>query len=184
MGQHWCTRTKEIVLGDVEGGWRAVKGYWDGSFNDNGIIGCGVVIKGVDRERWVTISRIAVPLKVGTTMAAEVAGVCVLTGILVLVLNKCLCVQSVNQCINSFLNKQRCYICGICKRSNMLQNTRVTVGLGNYSFTMRNTITEDMLTNTFASGDKMTGETHQPHAHGWRSVTESSWTLWHTGGSR
>ena len=32
---------------------------------------CGVVIKGVDRERWVTISRIAVPLKVGTAMAAE-----------------------------------------------------------------------------------------------------------------
>ena len=54
--------------------WKAVKGYWDGSFNDNGKSGCGVVIKGVDRGRWVTISRIAVPLKVGTAVAAEVAG--------------------------------------------------------------------------------------------------------------
>ena len=35
-----------------------------------------MVIKGVDRDRWVTISKISVPLKVGTAMAAEVAGVC------------------------------------------------------------------------------------------------------------
>ena len=27
-------------------------------------------------------------------------------------------------------------------------------------------------------------ETHQAHAQGWRSATESPWTLWHTGGSR
>ena len=39
--------------------------------------GCGVVIKGVDRERWVVIDKIAVHPKVGTAMAAEVAGVCV-----------------------------------------------------------------------------------------------------------
>ena len=38
--------------------------------------------KGVDRDTRVTISRLAVPLKVGTGVAAEVAGVCVLTGIL------------------------------------------------------------------------------------------------------
>ena len=44
-----------------------------------------MVIKGVDRGRWVTISRVAVPLKVGAAVAAEVAGVCVLTGILDLV---------------------------------------------------------------------------------------------------
>ena len=49
-----------------------------------------MVIKGCDKERWVTISRIAVLLKVGTAMAAEVAGVFVLTGILDLVFNKCL----------------------------------------------------------------------------------------------
>ena len=59
-----------------------VKGYWDGSFKDNGKNGCGVVVKVVDRERWVTISKIAILLKAGTAMAAEVAGACVLTGIL------------------------------------------------------------------------------------------------------
>ena len=47
--------------------------------------GCGVVIKGFDRDRWVTISKITVLLKVGAVMAAEVMGVCVLTGILDLV---------------------------------------------------------------------------------------------------
>ena len=60
-----------------------MKGYWDGCFKYNGRSVCGVVIKGVDRERWVTISKIAVPLQVGTAMAAEVAGVCVFKGILV-----------------------------------------------------------------------------------------------------
>ena len=86
--------------------WKAAKGYWDGSLKDNGKSGCGVVMKVVDRSRWVTISRIAVPLKIGTAMAAEVAGVCVLTGILDLVFNKCLCVQSVKQCINRILDEQ------------------------------------------------------------------------------
>ena len=55
--------------------WKAVKGYWDGSFKDIGKSGCGVVIKGVDMEIWVTINRIAVLLKVGTAM-------CVLKAIL------------------------------------------------------------------------------------------------------
>ena len=54
----------------------------------------------------VTISRDAVPLKVGTDTAAEVAGVCVLTGILDLIFYKCLCAQSVNHCINRVLNKR------------------------------------------------------------------------------
>ena len=67
-----------------------------------------MVIKGVDRDRWVTISKISVPLKVGTAMAAEVAGVCVLTGVLDLVFNKSLCVQNINQCINRILNKHWC----------------------------------------------------------------------------
>ena len=33
--------------------WKAVKGFWDGSAEDNGKSGCGIVIKGVDR---ITIS--------------------------------------------------------------------------------------------------------------------------------
>ena len=85
---------------------RKVKGYWDGSSEDNGKSGCGVVIKGVDWSRWVTIIRIAVTLKIGTAMAAEVAGVCVLMGIFDVVFTKRLCVQSVDKCINSIRNKQ------------------------------------------------------------------------------
>ena len=105
---HWANigaqGQRKIVLDkrDISESWKALKGYWDGSFKDNGKSGCGVVIKGVDRERWVAISKIAVPLKVGSAMAAEVAGVCVLTGILVC---KCVCAQSVNQCINRVFNK-------------------------------------------------------------------------------
>ena len=41
--------------------WKAVKGFWDGSAKDNGKSGCGVVIKGFDRNTWVMISRKAVP---------------------------------------------------------------------------------------------------------------------------
>ena len=37
-----------------------------------------VMIDGVDREKLVTTSKIAIPLKVGTAMAAEIAGVCIL----------------------------------------------------------------------------------------------------------
>ena len=56
--------------------WKAVKGFWDGSCKENGRSGCGVVVKGVDRGKWVTISQIAVPLKVGKAMATEIMGVC------------------------------------------------------------------------------------------------------------
>ena len=69
--------------------WKAVKGYWDGSSKDYGKSGCGVVIKEVNKNRWVTIRRVAVILKVGAAVAADDAGVCVLTGILDLVFNKC-----------------------------------------------------------------------------------------------
>ena len=54
------------------------RGFWDGSFKDDGKSSCGIVIKEVDRQKWVTISKIAVLLKVGAAMAAEVLGVCVL----------------------------------------------------------------------------------------------------------
>ena len=46
--------------------WKAVKGFWDSSSKNNGRSGCGVVTCGVDRDGWVTIGKIAVPLKVGT----------------------------------------------------------------------------------------------------------------------
>ena len=91
--------------------WKAIRGFWDGSFKDNSKSGCGIVIKGVDREKWVTNSKIAVPLKVGTVMAAEVAGVCMLKSILGLILCKCLSVHSINQRINQILNSSKC--CGM-----------------------------------------------------------------------
>ena len=48
----------------------------------NGWSGCGVVIKAVDEDKWMTISDIAAPLKACTAMAAEIAGASVLTGVL------------------------------------------------------------------------------------------------------
>ena len=57
-----------------------MKDFSDGSFKDNSKSGCGVVVKGIDRDTWVAISKIAVQLKVGAALAAEVAGECVLTG--------------------------------------------------------------------------------------------------------
>ena len=40
----------------------------------NGKSGCGVVTKVVDRDRWVTISSIALPVRVGTAMTAVPRG--------------------------------------------------------------------------------------------------------------
>ena len=45
----------------------------------------------------MTISKIAIPLNIGKAMAAEVAGVCVLTGILDLIMLACQKRQSVYQ---------------------------------------------------------------------------------------
>ena len=44
--------------------------------------------KGLTDKNWETISNVAVPLKVGAAMAAEVLGVCVLTSVLDLILCK------------------------------------------------------------------------------------------------
>ena len=38
--------------------WKAVKVFWDGSAKDNDKSGCGVLIKVVDRDRWVTIKKL------------------------------------------------------------------------------------------------------------------------------
>ena len=42
--------------------WKAVRGYWDGSKKSSGWSGCGVVIKAVDKVKWITITNIAVLL--------------------------------------------------------------------------------------------------------------------------
>ena len=52
----------------------------------------------------VAINKIAVPLKVGAAMAAEVFGVCVLTSVLDLILCKSLSVQNINLRINQILH--------------------------------------------------------------------------------
>ena len=52
-----------------------MKGYWDGSSKKNCKSGCGVVVKGVDRDNWSTISTVAVLLSVGKATVAEVMGV-------------------------------------------------------------------------------------------------------------
>ena len=49
-----------------------MRGSWDGSKKTDGRAACGFAIKGVDRDRWTTISKIAVLLKACTAMAAEV----------------------------------------------------------------------------------------------------------------
>ena len=64
------------------------------------------MIKGVDRQKWVTVSKIAVPLKVGAAMAAEVFGVCVLRSVRDLVLCNSLSVQNNNQRINPILQRR------------------------------------------------------------------------------
>ena len=47
-----------------------------------------VVVKGVDRDKWVTIRKIVVLLKASTAKAAEVVGANFLTGILDVVMRK------------------------------------------------------------------------------------------------
>ena len=80
--------------------------FWDGSSKINQRSGCGIVIQGVDRNKWITISKVAVPLGIGTTMAAEVMGARVLTGILDLVLHKSLSIKNVSQCIDAMVKQK------------------------------------------------------------------------------
>ena len=44
-----------IEKGDNSDTWKAVGGFWDGSTKTCGRSGCGVVIKGVDKEKWIRI---------------------------------------------------------------------------------------------------------------------------------
>ena len=90
-------RKYDVYRKDVPTTWKAIRGFWDGSFKDNGKSDCGIVIKGVDRGKWVT-------LRVGASMAAEVLGVCVLTSVLDLILCKSLSVQNIIQRINQMLH--------------------------------------------------------------------------------
>ena len=52
---HWANmgtqgrRTIVIDRRDATTSWKAIRGFWDGNFKDNGRSGCGIVIKEVDR---------------------------------------------------------------------------------------------------------------------------------------
>ena len=83
--------------------WKAVRGFWDGSTKTDGRSGRGVVIKGVDWDKWITISKIAVPLKACTATAPEAVGVSVLTGILDLALGRNLSVEAIKQGIDAVI---------------------------------------------------------------------------------
>ena len=72
--------------------WKAVREFWDGSNKKDGTCGCGIVIKGVERKKWITIRKIAVPLEVCSGLSA---GACIMTGILNLVLKKKNCVLKI-----------------------------------------------------------------------------------------
>ena len=97
--------------------WKAVKRLWDARCKDTGKSGCGVVIKGVDREWWVTINRIAVSLKVGTVMAAEIMGACVPTGIPDLVFHKCPCAEYQPMYWHNYEGSTMCLVV-VCKTKN------------------------------------------------------------------
>ena len=59
--------------------WKAARGFWDGSTKCDGRSGCGVVVKGGDRNKWIVVSKIAVPLGICVARTAEVVGNCVRT---------------------------------------------------------------------------------------------------------
>ena len=73
-----------------------------GSSKRDGKSGCGVVIKGGDRDKWITISEIGY-LGTCTAMTAELVGVCILTGILDLVLSRNFCTKNISQCIDAIV---------------------------------------------------------------------------------
>ena len=99
MGKETLLFTKEMIL--KSGRCNVASGT--GNAKINGRSGCGVVIKGADKDKWITISKIAVFWCTCTVMTAEVVGVCVLTGILDLVLGKNHSMKNIDQCIDAFV---------------------------------------------------------------------------------
>ena len=78
--------------------WKAVRGCRDSNKKNNARSGCGVAVKAVDKET-VTVSDIAVPVKVSTAMATEIAGVRVRTEVRDLHSAKILNMQTVTDCM-------------------------------------------------------------------------------------
>ena len=59
-----------------------------GRSQKEGTSGCGIVIQEVDREKRMTISKIAATLEVCSALSAEVASACILTRVLNLCVGK------------------------------------------------------------------------------------------------
>ena len=66
-------------------GGKRCEDFWGGSNKRDGTSGCGIDIKGADRDKWITISKIAVPLGMRSALSAEVAGTCILADVLGLI---------------------------------------------------------------------------------------------------
>ena len=64
--EYWANLGAEgqgkIIIGNGNNTERrkAVRGFWDGSSKINGKSGCGVVVKGADRNKWITFSKVSV----------------------------------------------------------------------------------------------------------------------------
>ena len=58
-----------------------MRGFWDGGKKKDGSSGCGIVIKGVDRKKWITIRKIAVALAVCSALSARCYVFCLLLSV-------------------------------------------------------------------------------------------------------
>ena len=61
------------------------------------------MIRAFDNKNWITISKIVVPLKACTAMAAELTGVNVFAEVLDLLFDKMFKWENVNECIDRIL---------------------------------------------------------------------------------
>ena len=109
-GKFFLTREKTLKDGRVSG-------FWDGSSKINGRSCCGVVIKGVDKNEWITISKDAVLLDFGTAMAPEVVGV-YSYGHSGSRLTPEVCVKNNHQCIDAVVS-QKSLMWSSCKKAEI-----------------------------------------------------------------
>ena len=92
-------RTAEVVTVTVEGfqgeeAWTATGGDWDRS-KKKGRSGGGLVIKSVDRGKWIAVRKILIPLKTSTATAVEARVAYILTEVLDLFIGQQVNVHSV-----------------------------------------------------------------------------------------
>ena len=74
--------------------------------------GCGIVIKGADGDRWITVSKILVPLGVCSALSAEVSEACILANVLDLIFRRNFCIENIDLCIDDIIRRQKTNILG------------------------------------------------------------------------